>query len=194
MQIWNRDDLGAGPTLLGTHEGRVNAIAFSPDGQTLATGSDDQTSAGSGTSPTPRPPRSNSGGAGEGIAALLFGADGRTLLAASFDGAVLRWDLDTQTSTTVLPADAGRRVSSLWPSAQMGATWPPMMLGDLVLLWDLTAPEAHPFGFRGHEQATIALAFSPDGHTLASGSDDRTVRLWSLEDPRDPARWCCAAT
>jgi WD40 repeat protein len=29
-----------------------------------------------------------------------------------------------------------------------------------------------------------ALAFSPDSNTLASGSEDRTIRLWNLRQPR----------
>jgi WD40 repeat protein len=31
-----------------------------------------------------------------------------------------------------------------------------------------------------HEAAVNALAFSPDGQLLASGSDDRTVIIWEI--------------
>jgi len=31
------------------------------------------------------------------------------------------------------------------------------------------------------------VAFSPDGHTLASGSWDHSVRLWDLSDPAHPS-------
>jgi WD domain, G-beta repeat len=39
----------------------------------------------------------------------------------------------------------------------------------------------------GHANAVLSVAFSPDGHTLATGSRDQTVRLWNVTDPAHPA-------
>ena len=37
----------------------------------------------------------------------------------------------------------------------------------------------------GHKAAVESIDFSPDGKTLISGSDDRTVILWTKEDDPD---------
>jgi WD40 repeat protein len=46
----------------------------------------------------------------------------------------------------------------------------------VVRLWD-TAGQGL-LALRGHTGAIRALAFSPDGHRLASASDDRTIKVW----------------
>ncbi|MGH3826629.1 MAG: hypothetical protein ACRDQX_05575, partial [Pseudonocardiaceae bacterium] len=38
----------------------------------------------------------------------------------------------------------------------------------------------------GHTSDVRSVAFSPDGHILATGSTDRTVRLWNVADPAHP--------
>jgi WD40 repeat protein/predicted Ser/Thr protein kinase len=41
--------------------------------------------------------------------------------------------------------------------------------------------------FRGHEDKVLAVAFNPDGRFIASGSADRTVRLWEVATGREMA-------
>jgi WD40 repeat protein len=43
--------------------------------------------------------------------------------------------------------------------------------------------------WKGHEGTVLALAISPDGRTLATGGEDRMIRLWELPSTRPLARW-----
>lgn len=46
-------------------------------------------------------------------------------------------------------------------------------------LWDL-ASGAEILTFAGHTEYVTAVAITPDGQTIISGSVDRTLKLWNL--------------
>jgi hypothetical protein len=53
-----------------------------------------------------------------------------------------------------------------------------------VLVWDVARREKK-FDLRGHTSTINALAFSPQGHLLASVSNDRSLRLWDAMTGED---------
>jgi WD40 repeat protein len=48
-----------------------------------------------------------------------------------------------------------------------------------VSLWDVVAQDERAV-VRGHDRPVTYVAFTPDGRTLATGSQDHTVELWRL--------------
>ena len=44
-------------------------------------------------------------------------------------------------------------------------------------MWDVGSGR-HLRTLQGHTHSVLSISFSPDGLTLASGSNDETVRLW----------------
>src|SRR5205085_9922949 len=57
----------------------------------------------------------------------------------------------------------------------------------LLLCVVLIAPEERAT-FSGHSDTVNAVAVSPDGKLVASGSDDDTVRLWNPGDGKEVLR------
>jgi len=54
------------------------------------------------------------------------------------------------------------------------------------VLWDV-ATGSERGRLRGHDQLVVALAFHPDGRTLATSANDGTLRLWDRETGAEKA-------
>ena len=61
-----------------------------------------------------------------------------------------------------------------------------------VRIWDIETGRLLR-SLRGHTADIRALVFTPDGRTLASGSEDRTIRLWEPEKPGSRPSSCLLA-
>ncbi|KJZ69366.1 hypothetical protein HIM_11248 [Hirsutella minnesotensis 3608] len=155
------------------HVHAVTAVAFSPDGKTLASASRDRTvrlwDAATGAH------RQTLEGHGDSVRAVAFSPDRKTFASASLDRTVRLWDAATGAHRQTLEGHGDSvRAVAFSPDRK---TFASASLDRTVRLWD-AATGAHQQTLEGHGNAVTAVAFSPDGKTLASASHDRTVRLW----------------
>jgi WD40 repeat protein len=160
------------PTKTLQHPNLVDAVAFDKTGALLATACHDGVlriwdvakgqatkTINAHTQPQPNP-----------IYAVAWTPDFKQVATASYDHSIKFWD-----------AESGKLVHEIKPGSDRPppdpkvAKFTPTLIGSFAGAW-LTAPPEP-----GHLDQVFALAFTKDGKYLATGSSDRTVKLWEAK-------------
>jgi WD40 repeat protein len=170
---------------LAGHAGAVGSVCYSPDGRRIASGSDDKTIK-IWDAETGRELRTLEGHA-DGVRCVCWSPDGRRLASASADGTVRVWDAEGGTELFALE-EPGEGVSCVAYSpdgkrlATGGGRFDARELrwaSCEARLWDGEGRLERVL--RGHSGGVMCLGFSPDGSRLATGAEDRLLKVWDVQ-------------
>ena len=191
IQVWNLSDGTTPPIIIDIDpdfkRGQFSSIALSPDRRFLATAIHEwkkvypiqMWNAVTGkrlltlTGHTRR------------IKSLVFSPDGKTLASGDEYRTIKLWNMDTATSHATFKAPISFYALSFSPNGKLLASG---CYDGNVRLWNAETKQGGWQGaiskflptltLKGHKDGVSALAFSPDGKMLLSGSDDGTIRAW----------------
>ncbi len=171
--------------LLG-HTAPITSVAFSPDGTTIASGSDDHTARlwNVATAREYGTPMTCRFGA---VTSVSFSPDGKILATGSDDNTVRLWNVASGRQIgPPLASHFGRvHLVAFSPDGKILATGhEDGRENGAVRLWDVATRRQIGRALTGPAGSLWSLAFSPDGKILATGHDDGTARLWDVATER----------
>lgn len=158
---------------LADHETPITCLALSHDDKLLATG-DERGEIVVRQLPNGQPVRQWKTAPPQ---ALAFTRDAKLLLAGTYYGNLMAWDMTTgnlQSSDAFSQAITSVAIS---PDGKTVA----VALADrdgVVRLWEPATRRVRA-ELRGHQDEVTQVAFSPEGDTLITASRDQTARLWN---------------
>ena len=164
---------GLGITPYGGHVGRVLAVAYAPDGATLATGGEDGTARiwDTGTGQQQQQLTGHTGPVGS----VAYAPDGATLATGGEDGTARIWDTGTGQQQQQLTGHTGRVLAVAY--GPDGATLATGGGDGTARIWD-TGTGQQQQELTGHTGPVWSVAYAPDGATLATGGGDGRARIW----------------
>jgi WD40 repeat protein/uncharacterized caspase-like protein len=158
------------------HSKAVISVKISPDGQTIASASDDQTlklwRRDGKLLHTFR-------GHQEAVKDVTFSPDGKIIASASFDGTVKLWRTSNGALIKTINAHNLEVFSVSWSAdGQMIASG---SADTNIKIWRVSDGQLLKT-LSGHSADVNSVSFSPQGNTIASGSVDKTIKIWRISD------------
>ncbi|MBD2603674.1 CHAT domain-containing protein [Scytonema hofmannii FACHB-248] len=168
------------------HSDWVRSLAFSSDGKTLISGSNDETVRLWDLET--RQPIHILTAHEKRVKCVGITPDGKMLVSASTDSKIKLWDQKTgkceRTIATSLNPATILNAISISPNREIIASGSASTQG-LIKLWNLETGKRQA-AIVAHNSSVLSLAFSPDGQSLASGSKSGIIKLWHLSNINEP--------
>ncbi|RKK84141.1 Vegetative incompatibility protein HET-E-1 [Fusarium oxysporum] len=176
------EDWDACMATLEGHSGYIESLAFSPDGQCLATASWDGTIKVWDT--TTCHCHATLEGHCDTVYSVNFSPDGQYLASASRDETIKIWDTATgHCQVTLEGHHEWVKSVAFSPDGQRLAS----ASGDgTIKIWDARTGHCQAT-LKGHGEPVKSVAFSPDSQYLASASDKKVIKIWDATTGRSHA-------